>query len=175
MNTHLPWRIGRLLFSVFASAALLFSQLATASTIYAKSPAGPASDGPGGLAYFDLARKDCVGTARSTTSKVWYTVADGVLSDTYFPTIDNTNVKTLQFVVTDGSTFTDLQTRDTTYTVQLPDVHSLQCEVTTSAKSGKYRIVTDYLTDSQQNTVVMQVHFIPVVGELSDYHLYEEI
>jgi glucoamylase len=61
-------------------------------------------------------------------------VADEVLSDTYFPTIDNTNVKTLQFVVTDGSTFTDLQTRDTTYTVQLPDANSLQCQVTTTAR-----------------------------------------
>jgi glucoamylase len=172
MNTHSPRRIGRLFFSALTSAVLLLSQLASASTIYAQSPAGPASDGPGGLAYFDLARKDCVGTARNTNSKVWYTVADGVLSDTYFPTIDNTNVKTLQFVVTDGSTFTDLQTRDTTYTVQLPDANSLECEVTTTAKSGKYRIVTDYLTDSDQNSVVMQVHFIPVVGELSDYHLY---
>ncbi|MGZ4639106.1 MAG: hypothetical protein ACXV2J_08615, partial [Actinomycetes bacterium] len=36
------------------------------------------------------------------------------LSDVYYPTIDNTNVETLQFVVTDGSTFTDLQSRDTT-------------------------------------------------------------
>ena len=59
--------------------------------------------GPGALSHFDLARKDCVGTARNTTSKVWYTVADGVLSDVYSPTIDNTNVETLQYVVTDGS------------------------------------------------------------------------
>jgi glucoamylase len=28
-------------------------------------------------AYFDLARKDCVGTAADRRSKVWYTVADG--------------------------------------------------------------------------------------------------
>ena len=55
------------------------------------------------------------------TSKVWYTVADGVLSDVYYPTIDNTNVETLQYVVTDGATFTDLQTRDMTYTVQSLD------------------------------------------------------
>ena len=40
-----------------------------------------------------------------------------MLSDVYYPTIDNTNVETLQYVVTDGSTFTDLQTRDMTYTV----------------------------------------------------------
>ena len=81
------------------------------------APADVAPGAPGTESYFDLARKDCVGTARDTGSKVWYTVADGVLSDIYEPTIDNTNVDTLQYVVTDGSTFTDLQTRDMTYTV----------------------------------------------------------
>ncbi len=76
---------------------------------------------PGTLSHFDLARKDCLGTARNTSSKVWYTVANGVLSDVYYPTVDNTNVETLQYVVTDGSTFTDLQTRDMTYTVAPAD------------------------------------------------------
>jgi glucoamylase len=64
---------------------------------------------PGALSRFDLARKDCLGTRRNSTSKVWYTVANGILSDVYYPTIDNTNVETLQYVVTDGLTFTDLQ------------------------------------------------------------------
>ena len=72
---------------------------------------------PGALSHFALARKDCVGTARNRRSKVWFTVADGVLSDVYFPTNDTTNNETLQYVVTDGATFTDLQTRDMTYTV----------------------------------------------------------
>src|SRR5512132_3643164 len=83
--------------------------------------AGPATDGPGALSHFDLARKDCVGTARNRTSKVWFTVAGGVLSDVYFPTNDTTNVETLQYVVTDGASFTDLQTRDMTYTVRAFD------------------------------------------------------
>ncbi len=60
---------------------------------------------PGVLSHFDLARKDCVGTAASIRSKVWYTVADGVLSDVYSPTVDNTNVETMQYVVTDGRSF----------------------------------------------------------------------
>ena len=64
---------------------------------------GVAPGAPGAMSYFDLARKDCVGTAAETASKVWYTVADGVLSDIYEPTIDNTNVSTLQYIVTDGS------------------------------------------------------------------------
>ena len=69
-------------------------------------------------------------------SKVWYTVASGVLSDVYEPTIDNTNVSTLQYVVTDGATFTDLQTRDMTYTVTA-DPAGVACTVTsTDAKHG---------------------------------------
>ena len=46
----------------------------------------PAPGAPGALSHFDLARKDCLGTARNTTSKIWYTVANGVLSDVYAPT-----------------------------------------------------------------------------------------
>src|SRR5438876_1775634 len=155
-----------LLSMVFSSASRLVA--------FAASPANTAPDGPGALSHFDLARKDCLGTARNTTSKVWFTIANGVLSDVYYPTIDNTNVETLQYIVTDGSTFTDLQTRDTTYTVKLLSNNSqaLDCEVTTTAKSGKYSIITDYLTDTKQNTLVMKVQFIPLVGDLSNYKLY---
>lgn len=153
--------------------SLLVLALAPASAILAANgPAGSATDGPGTLAHFDLARKDCLGTARNTTSKVWYTVANGVLSDVYYPTEDNTNVQTLQYIVTDGSTFTDLQDRDTTYTARLLDPKSLACEVTSTAKSGKYRIVTDYITDPNANTVVMNSRFEPLVGDLSNYKLY---
>jgi glucoamylase len=36
-------------------------------------------------------------------------VAGGVLSDVYSPTIENTDNGTLQYIVTDGSRFSDLQ------------------------------------------------------------------
>ena len=151
-------------------AALSASLLPVAGQTAA--PAAPATDGPGSLSHFDLARKDCLGTARNTTSKVWFTVANGALSDVYFPTADNTNVETLQFIVTDGQTFTDLQTRDMTYTVAAPDPRALECRVTSTAKSGRYRIVADYLTDPSRNTVVIHTHFVPLVGDLSAYNLY---
>ena len=108
-----------------AAAGLVLGLLAAVAT----PPAGAATQAPGGpgtLSRFDLARKDCVGTAQNSTSKVWFTVADGVLSDVYEPTIDNTNVHTLQYVVTDGRTFTDLQSRDLTYTVAA-DPSGMEC------------------------------------------------
>jgi glucan 1,4-alpha-glucosidase len=129
--------------------------------------AAPSNGNP---SHFDLARKDCLGTARNTTSKVWYTVANGVLSDVYYPTVDNTNLETLQYVVTDGSTFTDLQTRDMTYTAEpVRDSGGMACNVTATAKSGKYGIETEYITDPSRNTVLMHVAFRPHEPGL---HLY---
>ncbi|HEX4203550.1 MAG TPA: glucodextranase DOMON-like domain-containing protein [Ktedonobacteraceae bacterium] len=173
LKTTLRWQNAswRLLLVLFTSL-LLATQGANISTTMARAAASAAPGGPGNLSYFDLARKDCVGTARNTTSKVWFTLANGVLSDVYYPTIDNTNVNTLQFVVTDGRTFTDLQTRDMAYTVQALNGPDLACRVTSSAKSGKYRIVTDYVTDPDHNSVVMHVHFEPLVGQLATYKLY---
>ena len=81
---------------VTSLAALLAVPVVAAVPAQAAPPT--AAGAPGALSHFDLARKDCVGTARNTTSKVWFTVADGVLSDVYEPTIDNTNVETMQYV-----------------------------------------------------------------------------
>ncbi len=142
----------------------------------AAQPADPvavATDGPGALSHFDLARKDCVGTARNRRSKVWFTVADGVLSDVYFPTNDTTNNETLLFIVTDGETFTDVQTRDMTYTVRALDDRALTCRVTSTAKSGRYRIVTDYVTDPDRATVLLRSRFEPLGRrDERDYRLY---
>ena len=132
---------------------------------------------PGTLSYFDLARKDCVGTATGTRSKVWYTVADGVLSDTYEPTIDNTNVSTLQYVVTDGSTFTDLQTRDMTYTVAA-DPTGMACTVTATDAQHGYQLVTTYITDPARDTVLMHTQLSALPGSgtnVAGLHLYARL
>lgn len=129
---------------------------AAAGTAPASATVAPGA--PGTKSYFDLARKDCVGTARNTTSKVWFTVADGVLSDTYWPTVDATNVHTLQYVVTDGHSFTDLQTRDMTYRV-VPDRTGMSCTIVASSAAHHYRITTTYLADPSHDAVLMHTTF----------------
>src|ERR1700744_3454221 len=95
----------------------------------AATPSGEAPGGPGATSYLDPARKDCFGTARNPTSKVWFTVAGGVLSDVFSPTIENTNVSTVQYIVTDGRSFTALQQRDMSYAVSSPDTGGMVCQV----------------------------------------------
>ena len=140
-------------------------------------PAATAPGAPGGASFFDLARKDCVGTARNTGSKAWYTVADGVLSDVYEPTVDNTNVGTLQYVVTDGTTFTDLQARDMTYTVSA-DPSGMACTVTATSSVHGYQVVTTYLTDPARDTVLMQTRLQRSPGSHADLralHVYARL
>jgi len=85
------------------------------------APSGAAPGGPGAQSYLDTARRDCFGTAAHTVSKAWCTLADWLLSDVYSPTIENSDDATLQYIVTDGRSFTALQQRDMTYTVSPPD------------------------------------------------------
>jgi glucan 1,4-alpha-glucosidase len=155
---------------VFAVVALVVGLFVAAPTVAAAQPA-EAPGAPGSLSHFDLARKDCLGTARNTTSKIWYTVAGGVLSDVYAPTIDTTNVETMQYLVTDGSTFTDLQTRDMTYTVSA-DSTGMVCTVTATAKSGAYQLTSTYLTDPERASVVVHTTYTPLTAAAANYRLY---
>jgi glucoamylase len=150
--------------ALILAAGALQSQSASAASA---APSTAATGGPGTASYFDLARKDCLGTAENTSSKVWYTVADGVLSDVYEPTIDNTNVETLQYIVTDGSTFADLQTRDMTYTVRA-DPTGMQCTITSTDVKHGFQLVTTYITDPQRDTVLMNTRIQPVKGSGTD-------
>jgi glucoamylase len=167
---------------VVGTTALLAALAVPAARAATAAPAAPAQTttapgAPGAPSYFDLARKDCVGTAAGRGSKVWYTVAGGVLSDVYEPTIDNTDVSTLQYAVTDGSTFTDLQTRDMTYTVAA-DPSGMACTVTsTDAKHG-FQLVTTYITDPARDTVLMHTKLQNLPGSttnLAGLHLYARL
>jgi glucoamylase len=145
---------------------------------HAAAPSSPvAAGGPGAASSYDLARKDCLGTAENTTSKVWYTVADGVLSDVYEPTVDNTNVSTLQYAVTDGSTFTDLQTRDMTYTVAA-DTSGMVCTITSKDQAHGYALTTTYVTDPRRDTVLMHTRLSALPGthaNLAALHVYARL
>jgi glucoamylase len=171
---------GRGLITVVAGAALVAGMAAAvpaASAAPAAQTAAAAPGAPGAPSYFDLARKDCLGTAAGRGSKVWYTVAGGVLSDVYEPTIDNTDVSTLQYVVTDGSTFTDLQARDMTYTVAA-DPTGMACTVTSANSAHGYRLITTYVTDPARDTVLMSTRLqaLPGAGaNLGRLHLYARL
>src|SRR5215475_11721797 len=168
-------------FLTLVAGATLAAGMAAATPGAAAAPAAGtaamAPGAPGAPSYFDLARKDCLGTAAGRGSKVWYTVAGGVLSDVYEPTIDNTDVSTLQYVVTDGAMFTDLQARDMTYTVAA-DPTGMACTVTSTDSAHGFRLITTYITDPARDTVLMRTSLEAVPGsgtKVARLHLYARL
>jgi glucoamylase len=136
------------------------------------SPGAEAVGAPGAPSYYDLARKDCVGTAADTASKVWFTVADGALSDTYAPTIDNTDVKSLYPIVTAPGLPAQLEPRDMTYSVSELGSTGMACRVVALDGPGHFAVVTDFVTDPFAEAVVMQVSLVPLPGAPAGLSLY---
>src|SRR6478609_115549 len=101
----------------------------------ALAAAGPAPGAPGRPSDWVPGDKDGFGTARGTASKVWYTLRRGELSEIYYPRIDTPSTRDTELVVTDGTTFTDLERRDTVHRVRLVDRRSLVYRQIDRAKS----------------------------------------
>ena len=60
---------------------------------------------PGMPPRWTSSSKEGVGTAYSTSSRVWFTLSHGILNEIYFPTIDHPQTRDMQFLITDGATF----------------------------------------------------------------------
>src|SRR4051794_2249535 len=125
---------------------------------------------PGASANWTTGNKQGLGTSVGTDSKVWYTLAGGATSEVYYPSGDIANVRSLDFAVTDGSTFIDRESQDTTQAIRLVDQRSLTYEQINTAKSGRYRITKTYVTDPARNTLLLHVTFEPLVA--ATYRLF---
>jgi glucoamylase len=150
--------------AVVSTVALMALTASAAAAAPPQQPSGEAPGGPGAQSYLDVARKDCFGTARNTTSKVWFTVAGGVLSDVFSPSIEATSVNTVQYIVTDGRTFADLQQRDMTYSLASPDRSGMVCQVTSTDRAHGFRLVSDYIADPARASVVVHTTLEPING-----------
>lgn len=134
--------------------------------------AGTASGGPGSGASWTTGNKLAVGTSAGSFSKVWFTVAQGITSEIFYPRLDVPNMQDMQYVITDGVTFVDLERDATKHEIAMPDEKALEFTVTnTDARATpKYRITNTYITDPSANTLLIQTRFQSLDG--GSYQLY---
>jgi len=140
-----------------AGLALVLPLLALGAPAAAEE--GPAPGAPGAAATWRSGDKDGVGTAVGRDSKVWYTLADGTLSETYYPAADTPNVRDLQLAVSDG-TSSQRETDDSVVrTSELADPTSLTYRQTSTDKAGRWRLTKTYVTDPARSTLMVSVDF----------------
>ena len=126
---------------------------------------------PGLPPNWSSARKQGVGTACSEQSKVWFTIANGIVTEVYYPTIDTANTKDIQFLVTDGVSFFEEERRDTSSTIEYIDENALAYRVTTTSRSGRYRIIKNIVTDPSGQALIINTTFEPT-GDNRDLRLF---
>lgn len=134
--------------------------------------AGTASDGPGAAASWTTGNKLAVGSSAEKTSKVWFTVANGITSEVFYPRLDIPNMQDMQYIITDGSTFADLERDATNHEISMPDEKALEYTVTNTDKRAapKYRITNTHITDPSRNTLLIRTRFQSLDG--NSYRLY---
>jgi hypothetical protein len=151
--------------SVAFGLALIF---ATPALVQAQTPDAQgvaANDGPGGPASWTTGNKLAVGTSAGLDSKVWFTVAKGVTSEVFYPRLDVPNMEDMQYVITDGSTFVDLE-RATSHAISMPSEKALEYTVTNTdmRPSPKYRITNTYIADPSRDSLVIRTRFESLDG-----------
>src|SRR3954451_16838975 len=121
--------------------------------------AQPAPGAPGAVANWTRGDKQGFGTSTSSAGKAWFTLAAGELSEIYAPDLGTPSFRDLQFVVSDGATFTERETDGAVQRTELTDPRSLTYRQVTTARSGRWRITKTYITDPARSSVVMDVAF----------------
>ncbi len=116
--------------------------------------------------------KDGAGTAYATSSRIWFTVWNGILTETYYPTIDRPQIRDLQYLITDGRTFFHEEKRHLRTAVEnpLPNVLAYRC--TNQDPNGRYQIEKQIITDPHLSCVLQHTKLTGDPRFLSELRIY---
>ncbi len=118
---------------------------------------GSAFGAPGMEPRWTSSEKQTVGTAYSASSRVWYTIAHGILNEIYYPTIDRPQVRDLGFLIGDGETFFHEEKRDLDRSFEYLDPEALGVRLTSRDPLGRYVLIKEIISDPHQSTVLIHV------------------
>jgi glucoamylase len=89
--------------------------------------------------------KSGVGTAYSSSSQIWFTLWNGIVTEVYYPTVDRPQIRDLQYLISDGKSFLHEEKRDLTIkTARLSD-HTLGYRCVNQDVRGRYTVTKDII------------------------------
>jgi len=128
---------------------------------------------PGIAARWTSSAKNGVGTALSSTSRIWFTLSHGIFNEIYYPRLDSACVRDMGFIVTDGDTLFSEEKRHCQHKIAYLAPAVPAYRLTNTSQDGRYQITKDILADSQRDVVWQHTEFSALSGSLlGGYHLY---
>ena len=127
-------------------------------------------------AYVDGQYRD--GGSTGAVSKVWFSIADGVLTETMYGLIHEAQIKALRFAIVtpEGLAIEGADTTERTdylHTDAQGRPLSPAYKVTTRDKAGRFEIEKHIFTDPDRNALVLRVTITALSGQATPYLLLE--
>src|SRR5450755_535708 len=149
----------RLRGTALVAAAVTVAALTALAPATPALAAGAAPGAPGANATWNESNLQGFATSLGSASKVWYTLGNGELENVFYPQTDTPSTFGLQYIVTDGSTFTDTETANTTHAISLVDPTALVWQQVNTATNGDFKITKTYVADPSRSVVLVQTTF----------------
>ncbi len=116
--------------------------------------------------------KDGVGTPYAASSRIWFTLWNGVITEVYYPTVDQPQLRDLQYLVTDGERFFHEEKRHLRSRVERLSSHALGYRITNADPEGRYAISKEVITDPHLPCVLQRTRLIGDPALWSRLRLY---
>jgi glucoamylase len=116
--------------------------------------------------------KDGVGTAYATSSRIWFTLWNGIITEVYYPTIDRPQIRDLQLLITDGRTFFHEEKRHLSSRTDSAAQNALVYKIVNSDSQGRYEIEKTIITDPHLSCVLQHTKLKGDPRFLSQLHVY---
>lgn len=122
---------------------------------------GQAFGAPGIQPHWTSSEKSAVGTAYSSSSRVWFTISHGILNEIYYPTIDSPQTRDMELLITDGETFFHEDKRDLNYSFEYLDADALGVRLHGHDAEQRYTVTKEIIADPHYPVVLMRVCLRP--------------
>jgi glucoamylase len=91
---------------------------------------------------------------------VWFSLAKGIVTETYYPTIDRPQIRDAQFLVTDGATFFHEERRQLKTEVVRLQEQALGYRTSSADPKGRYQLTKEVISDPHQSCVLIRARFV---------------
>ncbi len=131
---------------------------------------------PGAPPRWTSGAKSGVGTALAPSggaaSLVWFTLAEGIFNEIFYPRPDLPCTRDLGLIVTDGKDFFSEEKSHTRHETAFVADGVPAYRLTNTCEHGRYRIEKTIYVHPRHHAVIQQTRFVPLKGDLADYRLY---
>ncbi len=116
--------------------------------------------------------KDGAGTAYNSSSQIWYTIWNGILTEIYYPTVDTPQTRDVQFLITDGSSVFHEEKVDLGHETSKLNGSGPAYRLLSTDKEGRYKIEKEIIGDPHTSVLLQHTKVSGTESFLKKMRLY---